>query len=53
MKPKSKAVSDEMRPEYNFGYTKGVRNEALRSILKTKRSRRPTPPRTTRRRSAA
>ena len=84
MKPKSKAVSDEMRPEYNFDYTKGVRgkyykriqeegtnvvlldrdvqkafpdsvavNEALRSILKTKRSRRPNPPRVARRRTAA
>ncbi len=73
MKPKSKAVADEMRPEYNFDYAKGVRgkyykrireegtnvvlldrdvqkafpdsvavNEALRSILKTRRSRRST-----------
>jgi hypothetical protein len=79
MKPKGKAVSDEMRAEYNFDYTKGVRgkyykriqeegtnvvlldrdvqkafpdsvtvNEALRSILKTKRSRRPTQPRVAR-----
>ena len=84
MKTKGKAVSDEMRAEYNFDYTKGVRgkyykriqeegtnvvlldrdvqkafpdsiavNEALRSILKTKRSRRQTPPRPARRRSAA
>ena len=84
MKTKGKAVSDEMRPEYNFDYAKGVRgkyykriqeegtnvvlldrdvqkafpdsiavNEALRSILKTKRSRRQTPPRPARRRSAA
>ena len=84
MKTKGKAVTDEMRPEYNFDYTKGVRgkyykriqeegtnvvlldrdvqkafpdsiavNEALRSILKTKRSRRQTPPRPARRRSAA
>ena len=79
MKPKGKAVSDEMRAEYNFDYTKGVRgkyykriqeegtnvvlldrdvqkafpdsvavNEALRSILKTRRSRRPTSPRVAR-----
>ena len=84
MKPKGKEVRDEMRAEYNFDYTKGVRgkyykriqeegtnvvlldrdvqkafpdsiavNEALRSILKTKRSRRQTPPRPARRRSAA
>lgn len=79
MKPKSKAVADEMRAEYNFDYAKGVRgkyykriqeegtnvvlldrdvqkafpdsiavNEALRSILRTKRSRRSTPPRAAR-----
>ncbi len=79
VKPKAKAVSDEMRAEYNFDYAKGVRgkhykrimaegtnvilldrdvakafpdsitvNEALRSILRTKRSRRPTPPRAAR-----
>ena len=84
MKPKGKAVSDEMRAEYNFDYTKGVRgkyfkriqeegtnvvlldrdvqkafpdsisvNEALRSILRTKRSRRPISRRATRRRAAA
>lgn len=84
MKPKSKAVSDEMRAEYNFDYAKGVRgkyykrireegtnfvlldrdvqkafpdslavNEALRSILRTKRSRRQTPPRPARRRTSA
>ena len=84
MKPKAKAVSDEMRAEYNFDYAKGVRgkyykrimaegtnvvlldrdvakafpdsitvNEALRSVLRTKRSRRPTPPRVARRRAAA
>jgi hypothetical protein len=83
MKPKRNAVSDGMRAEYNFDYTKGVRgkyykriqeegtnvvlldrdvqkafpdsiavNEALRSILKTKRSRRQTPRRATRRRAA-
>jgi hypothetical protein len=27
MKPKSKAVSDEMRAEYNFDYAKGVRGK--------------------------
>ena len=84
MKRKSKARSDEMRAEYNFDYTKGVRgkyykrimsegtnvvlldrdvakafpdsttvNEALRAILRTKRSRRPTAPRVARRRAAA
>ena len=84
MKPKSKAVSDEMRAEYNFDYAKGVRgkyfkriqeegtnvvlldrdvqkafpdsiavNEALRSILKTRRSRRQTPRRAARRRAPA
>ena len=84
MKPKGKAVSDEMRAEYNFDYAKGVRgkyykriqeegtnvvlldrdvqkafpdsiavNKALRSILRTKRTRRSTPPRVARRRAAA
>lgn len=84
MKPKVKAVSDEMRAEYNFDYAKGIRgkyykriqeegtnvvlldrdvqkafpdsvavNEALRSILKTKRSRRPGSPRAARRRATA
>ena len=79
MKPKGKAVSDEMRTEYNFDYTKGVRgkyykriqeegtnvvlldrdvqkafpdsitvNEALRSILRARRSRRSMPPRVAR-----
>lgn len=73
MKPKSKAVSNGMRAEYDFDYAKGVRgryfkriheegtnvvlldrdvqkafpdsiavNEALRSLLKARRSRRPT-----------
>ena len=79
MKPKGKVVSDEMRAEYKFDYTKGVRgkyykriqeegtnvvlldrdvqkafpdsiavNEALRAILRAKRSRRSTPPRVSR-----
>ncbi len=84
MKSKGKAVSDEMRAEYNFDYTKSVRgkyykriqeegtnvvlldadvqkafpnsesvNDALRSILRTKRVRRNPSGRATRRRAAA
>lgn len=84
MKPKSKAVSDEMRAEYNFDYSKGVRgkyykrimeegtnvvlldpdvwkafpnstavNDALRSILRTRRTRRTSSGRAARRRDAA
>ena len=80
----SRTVSDELRPEYNFDYTKGVRgkyykrireegtnvvlldrdvqkafpdsiavNEALRSILRTRRSQRATSSRVVRRRTAA
>jgi len=32
MKTKSKAVSDEMRPEYNFDYTKSVRGKYYKRI---------------------
>jgi hypothetical protein len=32
MKPKSKAVSDEMRAEYNFDYAKGIRGKYYRRI---------------------
>jgi hypothetical protein len=32
MKPKGKAVSDEMRPEYNFDYAKGVRGKYYKRI---------------------
>ena len=32
MKTKGKAVSDEMRPEYNFDYTKGVRGKYYKRI---------------------
>jgi hypothetical protein len=32
MKPKGKAVSDEMRPEYNFDYTKGMRGKYYKRI---------------------
>lgn len=32
MKPKGKTVSDEMRPEYNFDYTKGVRGKYYKRI---------------------
>ena len=32
MKPKGKAVSDEMRAEYNFDYTKGVRGKYYKRI---------------------
>ena len=32
MKPKSKAVSDEMRAEYNFDYTKAVRGKYYKRI---------------------
>jgi hypothetical protein len=84
MKPKGKAVSDEMRAEYNFDYAKGIRgkyykriqeegtnvvlldadvqkafpnsaavNDALRSILRTKRLRRNSAGRATRKRPAA
>ena len=84
MKPKSKAVSDEMRAEYTFDYAKGVRgkyykrireegtnvvlldadvqkafpnsaavNDALRSILRTKRVRRSSSGRVGRKRAAA
>jgi hypothetical protein len=84
MKPKGKAVSDEMRAEYNFDYAKGVRgkyykriqeegtnvvlldadvqkafpnsesvNDALRSILRAKRTRRNPSGRAVRRRAAA
>ena len=84
MKTKGKAVSDEMRPEYNFDYTKGVRgkyykriqeegtnvvlldadvqkafpnsesvNDALRSILRTKRVRRSPASRAGRKRATA
>ena len=83
MKPKGKAVSDEMRAEYNFDYAKGIRgkyykqiqeqgtnvvlldadvwkvfpnseavNSALRSILRTKRTRRSPSSRVGRRRAA-
>jgi len=84
MKPKDKAVSGEMRAEYNFDYSKGVRgkyykriqeegtnvvlldadvqkafpnsesvNDALRSILRTKRARRSPSGRGSRKRAAA
>jgi hypothetical protein len=84
MKPKGKAVFDEMRAEYNFDYAKGVggkyykrtqeegtnvvlldaggwkafpnaeaANNALRSILRVKRTRRSSSGRATRRRAAA
>jgi hypothetical protein len=32
MKPKDKAVSDEMRAEYNFDYAKGVRGKYYKRI---------------------
>ena len=32
MKTKGKVVSDEMRPEYNFDYTKGVRGKYYKRI---------------------
>jgi hypothetical protein len=32
MKPKGRAVSDEMRAEYNFDYAKGVRGKYYKRI---------------------
>jgi len=32
MKPRGKAVSDEIRPEYNFDYSKGIRGKYYKRI---------------------
>ena len=34
MKPKISNVSDELRPEYDFDYSKGVRGKYYKRILK-------------------
>ena len=34
MKPKISHVSDELRPEYDFDYSKGVRGKYCKRILK-------------------
>lgn len=34
MKPKAKDVADELRPEYNFDYSKAVRGKYYRRLLK-------------------
>ena len=83
MKPKTPVVSDDMRTEYNFDYTKGVRgkyykrategptnvvvldpdvaeafpnsvavHEALRSVMRGKRTHRPSGTRAGRKRAA-
>ena len=34
MKPKARDVADELRPEYNFDYSKAVRGKYYRRLLK-------------------
>ena len=34
MKPKTSHMSDDLRPEYNFDYSKGVRGKYYKQILK-------------------
>ena len=34
MKPKAQDVADELRPEYNFDYSKAVRGKYYRRLLK-------------------
>jgi len=34
MKPKAKDVADELRPEYDFDYSKAVRGKYYRRLLK-------------------
>ena len=34
MKPKAQDVADELRPEYNFDYSKAVRGKYYRQLLK-------------------
>lgn len=34
MKPKTQHVADELRPEYNFDYSKAVRGKYYRRLLK-------------------
>lgn len=34
MKPKARSVSDDLRPEYRFDYSKAVRGKYYRTILK-------------------
>ena len=38
MKPKISNVSDELRPEYNFDYSKGVRGEIAAKVKEIKRA---------------